>query len=62
MSVQDEMCIDVLDEQVEQLQVRVNQLEEGLNRLINVASECDSWESFPSQALEDAERALDKRG
>jgi hypothetical protein len=39
-------------------QARIAQLEEGLSALLDVAYQCDSWESFPSKALEDAEDAL----
>ena len=39
-------------------QARIAQLETALNNLINTASECDGWESFPSGALEKAEAVL----
>lgn len=37
---------------------RIKSLEKGLSNLINIASECDSWESFPTNALDDAEQIL----
>jgi len=40
-------------------QERVIKLEEALNDLISTASQCDSWESFPSEALEKAEKVLE---
>ena len=33
---------------------RIEKLESGLNDLSRLASECDGWESFPQQALDDA--------
>lgn len=33
---------------------RIKELEVGLEKLINLASKCDSWESFPQQPLDDA--------
>lgn len=36
----------------------IERLRNALQRLIDVAEQCDSWESFPSKALEDAEKAL----
>ena len=40
------------------LEGKVEKLRNALQRLIDVAEQCDSWESFPSKALEDAEKAL----
>jgi len=39
-------------------QKRVEELEAALILLIDTASMCDSWESFPSSSLEKAEQAL----
>ena len=39
---------------------RVTDLEVALGKLISVASECDSWESFPSGDIDDAIEALEK--
>lgn len=39
---------------------RIGSLEIALNNLINLAEECDGWESFPSQALEDASEVLNE--
>ena len=39
-------------------QKRVEELESALRLLIDTASRCDSWESFPSSSLEKAEQAL----
>lgn len=41
-----------------ELQARVEQLEKGLSDLIDIASACDSWEQFPSDALEAANAVL----
>jgi len=48
---------DATDLELQQ-QERIAQLEKALSDLIDIASECDSWESFPSGALENAEDAL----
>jgi len=40
-------------------ETRVARLESALNDLIEVAEQCDSWESFPSYAIEQASKALD---
>lgn len=37
---------------------RIQELEAALSELMDKASECDSWESFPEQYLEDARKAL----
>lgn len=37
-------------------------LREGFIALINVAERCDSWESFPSNALDAAYKVLDETG
>lgn len=42
----------------DKLTSRVAELEAALVELIDKASECDSWESFPEQYLEDARNAL----
>ena len=36
---------------------RITELEAALLELIDTASQCDSWESFPSDALDDATAA-----
>jgi hypothetical protein len=46
-------CIDKSSEVCE-LNKRVEVLEKALDKLTDVASECDSWESFPQGALDDA--------
>ena len=38
-------------------QERISELEAALLELIDTASQCDSWESFPSDALDDATAA-----
>lgn len=38
-------------------QERIAELEAALLELIDTASQCDSWESFPSDALDDATAA-----
>lgn len=40
------------------LHARVKLLENGLYNLINCAECCDSWESFPSAVLDDANDIL----
>lgn len=47
-----------LENDVCKLEGKVEKLRNALQRLIDVAEQCDSWESFPSKALEDAEKAL----
>ena len=42
----------------DKLTSRVAELEAALSELMDKASECDSWESFPEQYLEDARNAL----
>ena len=37
---------------------RITELEAALSRLIDVACQCDGWESFPSDAIEDAQQTL----
>jgi len=44
---------EVQDKLIE-LGSRIQELESGLERLIHLASECDSWESFPQQPLDAA--------
>lgn len=39
---------------------RIKELEEALEDLINTASKCDSWESFPSGPLDEAIDILNK--
>ena len=41
-------------EEIVTLTNRITKLENGLDALIDVAAECDSWESFPSTALDNA--------
>lgn len=57
MNTDTESWRDLTDLEVEQ-QERITQLETALNNLLNVAYNCDGWSSFPAQALEDAENAL----
>ena len=39
---------------------QVTELSAALEELIDKASECDSWESFPSQYLDEANKALEE--
>ncbi len=41
-----------------ELRARIKLLETGLQNLINCAECCDNWESFPKDALSDAEDVL----
>ncbi len=50
-----------LKEMVLAMEYRVNQLESALSDLISVASECDGWESFPSEPLEEACNILNNK-
>ena len=43
---------------VNELSLRIEKLEFALGQLINVAGQCDSWESFPSSPLDDANDIL----
>lgn len=45
--------------QILELFERINSLEKGFQSLIDLAETCDGWESFPSQALEDAQNVID---
>jgi hypothetical protein len=49
-----EILVPIFSEQ----QARIASLEAALGALASVAEMCDSWESFPSGALEDAYAAL----
>ena len=40
---------------------RIKELEDALSDLIDVASECDGWEEFPSYALDRAFRVWEKK-
>ena len=40
--------------------LRIKELESALVELMDKASECDSWESFPAQYLDDARKALER--
>lgn len=40
--------------------LRIKELEAALIELMDKASECDSWESFPDQYLDDAYKALEQ--
>ena len=57
-------CVDVTDTRGTKLYTappaaKVNQqLLEALDKLISVAEMCDSWESFPSKALDEARAAI----
>lgn len=44
---------------IQKLERRIEDLEAGLNNLIEVAEKCDSWEAFPSSDLETAQKILD---
>jgi len=48
-------------EAIEELEQHIEQLEVALNKLISVASECDGWESFPSESLEEAHDILNNK-
>ena len=48
---------DATDLELQQ-QARIDQLEKAFSDLIEIASECDSWESFPYKALDNAWDAL----
>ena len=39
---------------------RINELKEALIDLLETAYQCDGWEYFPQDALDDAQAALDK--
>lgn len=39
---------------------KIEQLRDALQELQDVASQCDSWESFPSIALEAADKVLEQ--
>ena len=58
-SLDDRDCyIADADMKNEEAAKRVAELEAALSELMYKASECDSWESFPEQYLEDARNAL----
>ena len=40
-------------------QVHIMRLENALEELIDTAEQCDSWEYFPTEAIDRARRALD---
>jgi hypothetical protein len=46
---------------LEQQQERITELEVALLKLIDLAGECDSWESFPSSALDDAHSVWEQK-
>ncbi len=46
-------CVDK-DNEIAELNTRVCELEKALDKLTDVAAECDSWESFPQGALDEA--------
>jgi len=50
-------CLQAEDLELQQ-QARIAKLEKALSDLIEVAYECDSWQSFPSRELDKAENAL----
>ena len=43
------------------LQKRIAELEQALNKLIEQASECDGWESFPETYLDEAFKVLEEK-
>ena len=45
--------------QILELFERIESLEKGFQSLVDLAQTCDSWESFPSQALDDAQDIID---
>jgi len=53
-----ELLVEYYEKLEVELEGRVNELELALTELIDVASECDSWESFPVHELYLAGRVL----
>jgi len=51
-------CLESGAKEIKQQKERINQLEIALQTLIDVASECDSWESFPPKPLAEAYEVL----
>ena len=49
--------IMLAEEAINEQQARIAELEGALLKLIDVASQCDSWESFPSDDLDEATSA-----
>jgi chromosome segregation ATPase len=47
---------------IEQQEKRIAELEGALDKLIDQASMCDSWECFPSDWLDEAYESLSKGG
>lgn len=41
--------------------IRIAELENALRKICNVADECDSWETFPSEVLDEAYDVLDNK-
>ena len=42
--------------QIIELFERIDSLEKGFQSLVDLAETCDSWESFPTQTLENAQK------
>jgi hypothetical protein len=43
----------------DKLRIESEKLKSALEKLISVAELCDSWESFPQKALDEAQSAID---
>lgn len=52
-------CAERKDKIIEKQAAELAALREGFIALINVAERCDSWESFPSNALDAAYKCLE---
>ncbi len=46
--------------QILELFERIDSLEKGFQALVDLAETCDSWESFPSKALDDAQDIINE--
>ena len=53
---------DYLCKELEAKDKRIAELEKALDKLIDQASMCDSWECFPSDWLDEAYESLSKGG
>lgn len=49
---------DSMSQMVDERNERIEKLESALSKLIDVAQECDGWESFPSSDLDEANKCL----
>jgi hypothetical protein len=52
----------VASEEAAKLEEKVDSLEKGLRDLIEIAGQCDGWESFPTHAIDAATEVLNKYG